>query len=906
MTDPKATGELLDPPTRASRSEDRAGGAPPSETRLPDPRKPFRWGFFSASGMILLCMGIGQGFFTLLERFGEGGFGLRDALFLAFCASSLALLWLLRGAVWRFLTDMHAGVAMIGIGTLAVITGVLVPQIEGFEDPEQRVTPQNYEEQFDAFKWAEGYFLYHLTHLYGIGMPEAQIPPGVEAGLEEFGRLYGREEQKNRRIQMEAAFRSRPKSQEIGQFIREHEGALRTAFDICTALDLNRAYKSYWFRTLGYLLGFSLLFNLLRFPLRSLFTIQRLGFTVSHLGMLTLLVGLIFSNLYTDRGILNLDLRNPPQRDYWRYHDPDKTSRMPFWVRLDRFARQDWKQIEVGFPQSGLSSRPPSYTLWPGREIELDWREGPDGEPYPRVRLRVLALYEHAHVEAPRLEEAPPDAPDGLGPIAALAVPDFHQILAHQRAGIGPEEAGRLERTFYVIPEREDRALYWDFRWKFRLRGVHLSAEERASLTDPAVLFPAPEDEVLGSLVVRNLSGGEVEGHAVPLQSVGQVIELGDGRVVEVTGVTANYAKDPQTLREIVDERPLAEQPPMAPAVWVEIRSPDGETERRVVLENVDAEGQKAQEGYTFDDLVLKLEWDRWRAPGPPRYALVWGGEAPPTLFGEDGSVQELSAGQMLDLPEVAGVRLEQAFENARTEKNIRFEPNRVVSGFDESFYSVDPKGLELEVILDEGLPTETREVVRMASTRESLADFWQSPDGTFYVQFFENDRVMPFEWRSVLSIYEPAPDGKARIFSGATGLELDLPEAQRRDIVEWYEANQDRYEGEFALIRDQDGDGKSDYVGYAVRVDIGPEAEREIRVNDYFEYKGFRFFQTNAIPEIPTYSGIGVVYDPGIEPVLAGMYIVIGGTVIAFILRPILQARRRSRRKHSPKEAVA
>lgn len=906
MNDPEGGGERVETVAEPRGRAAAAATDPRGEAGGGSRRKRFRWGFFSAAGMILLCMVIGQGFFSLLERFGEGGFGVRDVLFLAFCASTLALLWLLRGAVWRFLTDMHTGVALLGIGTLAVITGVLVPQIEGFEDPDQRVTPANYQEQFDAFKWAEGYFLYHLTHLYGLGMPSAQIPPGVEQGLEEFGRLYGREEQKNRRIQMEAAFRSRPKSQEIGKFIRRHEDAFRAAFDVCTFLDLNRAYKSYWFRTLGYLLGFSLLLNLLRFPLKSLFTIRRLGFTVSHVGMLTLLVGLIFSNVYTDRGILNLDLRNPPQRDYWRYHDRNKISRMPFWVRLDRFARQDWKQIEVGFPNSGLTSRPPSYTLWPGRGIELDWREGPGGEPYPRVRLRVLALYEHAHVDPPRLEEAPEGDPRGLGPIAALAVPDFHRILQHQRAGIAPEDAGRLEQPAYLIPEREDRALYWDFRWKFRLRGIHLSAEERAALRDPQTLFPPPEEERLGTLVLRNVSGGEVEAHQVSLRAPGQVIEVGDGRVIEITRVTANYAKDPDTLREIPDDRPLAEQPPMSPGVWVEIRSSEGETEQRLVLENVDAEGQKAQEGYTFDDLVLKLEWDRWRSPGPPRYVLAWGGDVAPMLYGEDGTTQELSPGEMLDLPEVAGVRLERALENARTEKNIRFEPNRVVSGFDESFYSVDPKGLELEVILDGGLPTESRQVVRMASTKESLADFWQSPDGSFYVQFFENDRVMPFEWRSVLSIYEPAPDGRARVYSGATGLELDLPEEQRRDLVTWYEANQGRYQGEFALIRDQDGDGKSDFIGYGVRVDIGPEAEREIRVNDYFRYKGYRFFQTNAIPEIPTYSGIGVVFDPGIETVLAGMYIVIGGTVIAFILRPIFTARRRSPGRRSKMEATA
>ena len=95
----------------------------------------------------------------------------------------------------------------------------------------------------------------------------------------------------------------------------------------------------------------------------------------------------------------------------------------------------------------------------------------------------------------------------------------------------------------------------------------------------------------------------------------------------------------------------------------------------------------------------------------------------------------------------------------------------------------------------------------------------------------------------------------------------------------------------------DLDGDGEPDWTGPLRRVDRGSPRDREIRVNDYFTEAGFRFFQTNAIPEIPTYSGIGVVYDPGIEPVLFGMYTIILGTVLAYILRPIVKSRRERRK---------
>ena len=62
--------------------------------------------------------------------------------------------------------------------------------------------------------------------------------------------------------------------------------------------------------------------------------------------------------------------------------------------------------------------------------------------------------------------------------------------------------------------------------------------------------------------------------------------------------------------------------------------------------------------------------------------------------------------------------------------------------------------------------------------------------------------------------------------------------------------------------------------------------------MNDYLVYRGYRFFQTNADARVPSYSGIGVVYDPGIPYVLYGMWLTIFGTVVAFLLRPIAETR--------------
>ena len=164
--------------------------------------KPFRWSFFSALAVILTVTVIGEIVGRLLsglpERLAGDGPQSKDWLLLAFGVCSAGWIWLSRVAVVRFLRSMVTAVSLVVLVVLAVMIGVLVPQMDGFEDPGQRITEQNHDAQYDAFRWAEGYFFYHLMHLYGVGMPEAEIPPSAVANLDRFGRMYGREERDNR------------------------------------------------------------------------------------------------------------------------------------------------------------------------------------------------------------------------------------------------------------------------------------------------------------------------------------------------------------------------------------------------------------------------------------------------------------------------------------------------------------------------------------------------------------------------------------------------------------------------------------------------------------------------------------------------------------------------------------
>jgi hypothetical protein len=104
------------------------------------------------------------------------------------------------------------------------------------------------------------------------------------------------------------------------------------------------------------------------------------------------------------------------------------------------------------------------------------------------------------------------------------------------------------------------------------------------------------------------------------------------------------------------------------------------------------------------------------------------------------------------------------------------------------------------------------------------------------------------------------------------------------RRIV-WLKFHEDRSPGSMPLewqsklsILEFDEDGNAQTV-----------AQGAVRVNDYFVYAGYRFFQTNHNPNDPTYSGIGVVYDPGINWVLWGLYSVMSATAFIFLIRPLI-----------------
>jgi len=817
------------------------------------PRR-FKWGFLSAGATILALMVAGQIAGRMLEfypparalvRLLKGvetgpvlsAMAMSDWLFTAFLSCALVCVVLSWSPIRRFFLSMQTGVSLVGLATIAVVAGVLVPQIEGFEDPGERVTEANYEQNYKAFRWAEGYFFYHLLRPYGIGMPEVVIPPQAETGLERYGRVYGVGEERNRRNAMISSFSGRSKSEEIGAFIDEHDGLMRRAFDVCTFLELNRTYKSNWFTTLLALLGVALLLNLLRGDPKKLFTIQKIGFAGVHVGMLLILSGGFVSKLLTDRGRLDLFLDGGSKDTYASFYNPEKPKKMPFAVRLDHFARREWKALEVTFLDEEFTSRPPRWTLWEGRAIPLDFVQNTEGEWIPRLELRVRELHDRAVVGAPKVHEGDPSDGQGRMPIVELEVPNIDSN--HEHAGDPHDET----RIVHLSPRLRTQA-YRDPTGAFRLTV--------ADGSEPALLFPERPDVELGTLDVQVLGSEDMT--PIPIRvRLGERVELPRGYAVEFIDATTDFQmrKDRDAvLLGADDPRPLAERPDRFAAVWLDVFPPEGPPERRIVIEVLDPVEYRLQEQYENKEVVARLRWDRWSSPGPPRYVLGFEpGAKSAVLVSEDGTRTEVASGEPLPLPGAHPTVLTRLLHHARFEKNVKFLPNELQGdGFDATFYRDDPRGLVLDVVHQPGTKDELVETVTMATTKASQSDLWMSGDRRFAVRFLENTEGFPQDWRSVLSII------------------------------------------------------KRDAEGRPYTVAAGTEKQREIRVNDYFHFKtswlpgtGYRFFQTNADPTMPSYSGVGVVYDPGIPIVMLGMYVVIAATAAAFLLRPIVRARQGS-----------
>ncbi len=231
-----------------------------------------------------------------------------------------------------------------------------------------------------------------------------------------------------------------------------------------------------------------------------------------------------------------------------------------------------------------------------------------------------------------------------------------------------------------------------------------------------------------------------------------------------------------------------------------------------------------------FSDLSFEFAWDAWSAPSRQRFALALLADGR-VLLGESGSPDPLRE-----------LTASQPFSlsKGRSLALVSAFPAAVVerklrAKEGVGFFDPSPGAVRLRVVT----PQKEEEWILSAAGRGDLRDLrYVGPEGQERVallSFFEDRQELPKEWKSRLSILKSNGEGT------------------------WL-----------------------------------PQAEGDVRVNDYLHYQGFRFFQRDARPDDPTYSGIGVVYDPGLETVLLGLWMVMVGTMVVFFVTPLITRRHR------------
>jgi len=238
------------------------------------------------------------------------------------------------------------------------------------------------------------------------------------------------------------------------------------------------------------------------------------------------------------------------------------------------------------------------------------------------------------------------------------------------------------------------------------------------------------------------------------------------------------------------------------------------------------------RDNLTFPELNLTFRWDSWTAPAIRRVLFFADDDGGVWCgtVGDPESLQPVGPGDFI-LPLADGSRMVVTEAYAHGTGEPSFEALQAAD-----FYATDAPAIRLRVTT----PGDERVLVMDAAEQRPELIEYPGPGGStrMVALNFREDRdegELPIEWRSRLTILE------------------------QDDAGAWQE------------IRGGD-----------------------IRVNDYFRHGGYRFFQTNHNPADPTYSGIGVVYDPGISIVLYGLYTVMFGTMAVFLVKPLFTRRHR------------
>jgi hypothetical protein len=445
----------------------------------------------------------------------------------------------------------------------------------------------------------------------------------------------------------------------------------------------------------------------------------------------------------------------------------------------------DWAKPHENFPEALLTSRGASLAPWLQLEVE---KYVPQSELFPVLR----------------------ESPDSEGghPMAQLEVLNA---------------SGRVEAEQILFHGFPSPLVHAESGARFLFHAAE-------SMQAAKEIAQAPIQDSYGTLHLSHTHTEHKEGETTLSVMVGQgdVFEVeGNDYAVEVLQVVPTFRPQRSVSGEWVHDS-SKDQPfgaPSNPAVLVEITNSKGAKEERWILQ-----GSGYSPPAQFEELDLVFQWDSWTAPAKSRW---WVFQLP------DSScylAQASSGGGLVDFEKNSSIPIAPNFSIRLADAKLRGtlgQEIEKVAGAD--FFHPAPGSVVVRATTPDGqesfsLSTEGRQQMPRVE--------YTGPDGesrVAFLHFHTDQRDMPLEWQSKLSMLEKDSDGNWKV-----------------------------------------------------------TASGAIRVNDYFYHKGWRFFQSNANPEDPTYSGIGVVYDPGLEIVLIGLYMVMFGTIIVYVVNPLTMRKHR------------
>lgn len=816
------------------------------------------WSFKAAFLAVFLVLVFGWGIGIPIRRvFVEGDRATLNvfALF-AGAASALSFLALNARRVIEFLLSVRVGIAVLTFFLLGSIASVVVHPRNPNKFLNLPLEQRELSHRADA-AWAHGFFLFSMAHPYGIGLTKHDVPPVAKEGLSRIERRYGERISRQEASGMRTALNGQLRGEEVKEFIARHQRALDGFYEAARFLQLNGtptgmgAWSSDWFAAAMVLLFVLVLTN----------TFRR-GFARA---VATGPPGMGF-------------LRKLPDGLAWDVKSLVSLPRIGFLcTHLGVMTALTGALVSRMTEERGILqlSTDPVREGWPQRRTQFQTYSGEirdlvaGGQPFGVELADFRADYRDV-LEVAFVKDPPP-------PQSMIPRYRWFEAWTGRQIALDYDEEKKPTVTVRVKDHYPRANVEFQLSERPPDQAPENEIEASGAIAEMSVRLPD------GRGFMRRLLAGhahysiwdDIPGTRIRLESAADAAE-------QTARLAAPFEGGPVgTLEAWIDKdsRKPAATAFIEPGAVLELTTPEGPAKVHVLQSLPDARLMPLPTGEVV-----------------PQFATMQPETLPP-----------LHPGVRLRIEGPRGA-IPSTWVHEKPEDSPFKEGNVVPIGGATVFFRVtwdhwaSPARERYRIVLAPGLPARIARVGATASTELAPGQRYDIGRGLAIVLEQRADRP-----RFTARI-QPIPgdaDDDAVFFDeehpGAARVEVDGPEGKKEFLlaagVEG--ASSAVYGGRIGLdlfldTRDLPREWKSKLKMLEWDATRGwhEAAAGTIRVNDYFKYRGWRFFQTDANAQFPGYSGVGVVYDPGIGTVLVGMWMVIAGVAYVFFIKPFLVRR--------------